>query len=70
MKKITLKVPDQKVDFVMQLIEQLGLETSAELEEIPEEHKAIVRERIKTSKPEDLIPWEEARKKFKFKSNA
>jgi hypothetical protein len=70
MKKITLKVPDQKVDFVMQLIEQLGLETSSELEEIPEEHKAIVRERIKTSKPEDLIPWEEARKKFKFKSNA
>ena len=70
MKEITLKVPDQKVDFVLQLIEQLGLETSTALEEIPEEHKAIVRERIKTSKPEDLIPWEEARKQFTFKSNA
>jgi len=70
MKEIILKVPDQKVDFVLQLIEQLGLETSTELPEIPEEHKAIVRKRIKTSKPEDLISWEEARKQFTFKSNA
>ncbi len=66
MKEITLRVPDQKVEFVLQLIEQLGLETT-EVDEIPEEHKAIVRERIRTSKPEDLIPWEEARKQFTFK---
>ena len=66
MKEITLRVPDQKVEFVLQLIEQLGLQTT-EVDEIPEEHKAIVRERIRTSKPEDLIPWEEARKQFIFK---
>lgn len=69
MKEIILKVPDQKVDFILQLIEQLGLETSTELPDIPEEHKAIVRERIQTAKPEDMIPWEEARKQFTFKSN-
>ena len=46
MKKATLKIPDQKVSFVMQLIEQLGLEATV-LTEIPEEHKAVVRERIK-----------------------
>ncbi len=70
MKKITLNVPDQKVDFVMQLIEQLGLEASAEFEKIPEEHKAIVRERIKLSEenPERLLDWEEVRKQFTFKS--
>jgi len=68
MKKITLNVPDQKVDFVMQLIEQLGLEASAELEEIPEEHKAIVRERIKLSEenPERLLDWEEVKDSFNF----
>jgi len=70
MKEIILKIPDQKVDFVLELIEQLGLEVSSEDMEIPEEHKAIVRERIKTGKPEDMIPWEEARKQFTFKTKA
>ncbi len=70
MKEITLIVPDQKVDFVLQLVEQLGLETTSEFQEIPEEHKAIVRERVQTAKPENMIPWEEARKQFTFKSNA
>jgi hypothetical protein len=68
MKEITLKIPDQKVDFIMELIEQPGLEVSSE-PEIPEKHKAIVRDRIKTSKPEDMIPWKEARKQFTFKTN-
>jgi hypothetical protein len=66
MKEITLKVPDHKVDFVMELIEQLGLDVSGK-PDIPEEHKAIVRERIQNSNPEDLIPWEQARKQFTFK---
>lgn len=70
MKEITLKIPDEKVDFVLELIEKLGLEISSEEPVIPEEHKAIVRERIKTSKPEDFIPWEEARKKFTFKNKS
>lgn len=68
MKEITLKIPDHKVDFVLELIEQLGLEVSSEQMEIPEEHKEIVRERIKTAKPEDQVPWEEARKQFTFKT--
>ncbi len=70
MKEITLRVPNQKVDFVLELIEQLGLEVASEKMEIPEEHKAIVRERIRTAKPEDMVPWEEARKRFTFKTKA
>lgn len=50
----------------MELIRQLGIHVSEEVE-IPEEHKAIVRERIKTAKPEEMIPWEEARKQLSFK---
>ncbi len=37
---------------------------------IPEWQKNIVRDRIKNSKPEDLIPWEEARKQLRFKSKS
>jgi hypothetical protein len=68
MKKITLEVPDDKIDFVIELINQLGLKTSED-PEIPEEHKEIVRERIRTSSQENFITWEEARKKLKFKSD-
>jgi len=67
MKEIILKVPDQKIDLVMEFVEQLGLEASSEMMEIPEEHKNIVRERIESAKPEDMVPWKEARKQFKFK---
>jgi hypothetical protein len=66
MREVTLKIPEEKFEFYMELFEQLGLETGFEYE-IPEQHKEMVRERIKNSKPEDLIPWEEARKKLKFK---
>jgi hypothetical protein len=66
MREVTLKIPEEKFEFYMELFEQLGLETGFEYE-IPEQHKGIVRERIKNSRPEDLIPWEEARKKLKFK---
>lgn len=68
MKEIILKVPDQKVDFVLELIEHLELKVSSEMMDIPEEHKAIVRERIKTAKPEDMVPCDEARKHFSFKT--
>jgi len=67
MKEITLKVPDHKVDFVMQLIDQLGLEVSDQ-PEIPEEHKEIVRKRIlKSSKdPDRLLDWDQVKDNFKF----
>jgi hypothetical protein len=68
MKEIILRIPDQKVYFVMELIQQLGLEVSSEELVIPEEHKAIVRERIKKSKanPERLLDWEQVKDNFQF----
>lgn len=53
----------------MQLIEQLRLDVSSE-PDIPEEHKAIVRERIKNSNMDDLIPREKARKQFTFRDKS
>lgn len=68
MKEIILKVPDQKVEFVLELIEHLGLEASSEMMKIPEEHKAIVRERIEKSKvnPERLLNWDQVKDSFRL----
>ena len=68
MKEITIKVPDKKLGFFMELVKQLGIEVTKEDVVIPEWQKEIVRERIKNAKPEDYIPWEEARTQLKFKS--
>jgi hypothetical protein len=67
MKEVTLKISDTKYDFFMELISRLGIEV-AESIDIPEEHKTIVRERMNTSKTEELIPWRKAREQFTFKS--
>ncbi len=67
MKEVTLKIPDDKYQFFLELIDSLGFEKTEEWD-IPEEHKTIVGERIKNSKPEELIPWEEARMRLRFKS--
>ena len=65
MKGITLRIPDQKYDRFLELVEELGIEIT-ESTEIPEEHKKIVRERIQTENSDELIPWEKARKQFTF----
>ena len=68
MKEVTLKIPDKKFGFFMELIKQLGFEVSEQME-IPEQHKTIVRERIKTARPEDMLTWKDARSQFTFKDN-
>lgn len=68
MKEVTWKVPDSKLRFFMELIKQLGFEVKSDDLIITEEQKEIVRERLKNAKEEDFIPWEEARKKLKFKT--
>ncbi len=69
MREITLRIPDNQLGFFLELISQLGFEVAEELE-IPEEHKAIVKERIRTAKAEDMVPWKEARKQFTFKGKS
>ena len=60
MKEITLKVPDKKFDFFMELINQLGFEV-AQQDDISDEQKDIVRARIlkSNSAPNTLLNWEE-----------
>ncbi len=67
MKKITLNIPDKKVDFFKELARQLGFKISEEVE-IPEEHKAIVRERMAKSakNPERLLDWDQVKDDFEI----
>ena len=65
MKEVTLRVPDQKLEFFMELNKQLGFETVQEAP-IPSEHQIIVRERIKSANSEQMSTWQEARQQFTF----
>ncbi len=51
----------------MELAKQLGFEVSQEVE-IPEEYKAIVRERIQKSvnEPDRLVDWDKVQDDFKL----
>ncbi|TNF25449.1 MAG: hypothetical protein EP314_06745 [Bacteroidetes bacterium] len=68
MREVILKIPEEKYEFIMELIANLGLEVEQEIE-IPEWQKDIVRERIAEYKknPSSAIPWKEARKQIRFK---
>jgi len=59
MQKITLKVPDQKYSFFLELMSSLGFEVSDDAE-IPQWHKDEVEKRMELSNqtPERLVDWE------------
>lgn len=69
MKEVTLKIPENKITFFMELVKQLGLEITEEVD-ISEEQKNIVLERIRTAKAEEMISWNEARKQLLHKGNS
>lgn len=66
MKQITLRIPDQKYDDFLKLVEEMGIEI--EDSNITTEQKEIVRERIRTAKADEMMPWDEARRQFVFKT--
>ncbi len=64
MRQITLSVPEDKYEFFVELLQTLEF-VSIEDFEIPEEHKNIVRERIKTSSKENWVKWDDVKDSFK-----
>jgi uncharacterized protein YecA (UPF0149 family) len=64
MKEITVKIPDTKLQFFIELFKQLGLEVKDQELSIPEEHQKIVLDRIQNTKEEDLLNWEQIKKDF------
>ena len=67
MREITLKIPEDKVAFFLELIKQLYLEVT-QFDDISEEHKEIVRQRILNSDSSKLLSWEQVRKELKLKA--
>ncbi len=68
MKIITLKIPEARYSFFMELIRQLNFEVSVETE-IPDNHKMVVRDRMQNAVEEEMLLWNEARKKLSFNDN-
>jgi len=73
MKRVTIKVPEKKLEFFMKLMEELDFKTqegnvliSDDENDIPEMHKAIVRNRISKSNPEKLLDWDKVQDEFKL----
>ncbi len=65
MKEITIKIPDDKLQFFMQLMKELDFEVFYNYD-IPEEHMNIVRERIAKSDldPDRLQDWDKIKDQF------
>ncbi|PIF33655.1 hypothetical protein CLU81_4276 [Flavobacterium sp. 9] len=68
MTQITLNIPDNELSFFMQLIEKFNYETVINEFSVTEEMKNLLDERRSTSKVDDFIPWNEAKKQLHFKS--
>lgn len=65
MKEITLKIPDKKVEFFMELVKELGFEVQEEIE-IPEEQQEEVNKRLQLidSGEMSIRSWEAAEKEI------
>jgi hypothetical protein len=68
MTQITLNIPDSELSLFMKLIEKFNYETVINEFSVTEEMKKVLDERRATSKIDDFIPWNEAKKQFRFKS--
>lgn len=68
MTQITLNIPDNELSFFMQLIEKFNYETVINEFSVTEEMKNLLDERRSTSKVDDFLPWNEAKKQLHFKS--
>ncbi len=68
MTQITLNIPDNELSFFMKLIEKFNYETVINEFSLTEEMKNMLDERRATSKANDFIPWNEAKKQLRFKS--
>jgi hypothetical protein len=69
MKQLTLKIPETKYQFIMELLTSFDyIKIETEEFSIPEDHKNIVRKRIEASKtdPSRLLDWEKVKSEIKL----
>jgi len=65
---VTVAVPENKLTFFKELVTSLNfkeIDVSIDMDfDIPEAHKKMVLERIKNSKPENWLRWDEVKDNF------
>ena len=66
MTQITLNIPDHEVSFFMKLIEKFNYETVVNEFSVSKEMEKLLDERRATSKVDDFIAWDEAKKQLRF----
>jgi hypothetical protein len=69
MKQLTLKIPEKKYQFIMELLKSFDyIKIETEEFSIPEEHKNIVRKRIEKSKadPSRWLDWEKVKSEIRL----
>ncbi|SCY21930.1 hypothetical protein SAMN02927916_1514 [Flavobacterium anhuiense] len=69
MTQITLNIPDEELAFFMKLIEKFNYETVIDDFSVSKEIRDLLDQRRATSKAENFVPWNEAKKQFVFKSD-
>lgn len=65
--KITLNIKDSYASLFLNFLKTLSyVKVEGKSADIPEQHKALVRARIKNSKREELLDWDKVQDDFKF----
>ena len=65
--KVILDIKDNKALHLLEVLKSLPYVKITLEEDIPEEHKAIVRDRILNTNPNDMVAWSEALQKLTIK---
>ena len=69
MRQVTINIPDSFYNTFLDFFKHIPDDKiESEDFEIPAGHKKETLARIKSSKPEDYIPWNTAKKQFKFQT--
>lgn len=68
MTTVTLNIPDNEVDFFMTLVKKFNYQSISTDVKISDEMKTLLDNRRHSSKEEQYIPWNVAKKQLQYKS--
>ncbi len=65
MKQIVVSVPDEKYDFVMELMNSMDFVTISDSIDIPKEHQLLVSQRKQTANSDRMHDWDKLKHQWK-----
>jgi hypothetical protein len=67
MKSITVTLPEDKVDFFLNLARELGYSVDALSDEVPQTHVTFLKERMETINEEELVNLSDFERNYRTK---